>query len=408
MALPSAREPLENKRSESLGVSSLWLRTEGATCHPVTFGPALLWAKSVAGLVALSPCPMLSFGQGPRTDWRPCPLVTLSLLGEVRLRTCHLVLRSLLAKVRARTRRLFPWSLKSQGDSGRTLHKSRQGRGVEVRTIAIVSLKGGVGKTTLALSLAVSMAKALPKRKRLLVIDSDPQGNATLTMLNGKAPTDPTLSQVLLADAEASEAIRPSRHPSIDLLPADISLADCTLLLADQMGREHRLRSALQSVEGSYEACIIDAPPTMSLINVNVLNAARELVVPVAPDMYSAAGLSKLHETVEQVRKHLCHPELCIVALALVRVQKHKAHADFERELRAHYGDLVCKATIPDSVQVQVACAKHRTIGEYAPSSPAAIAIDRLVEELTNGPKSIAGGDTKPHRGPARRKRRAG
>jgi chromosome partitioning protein len=280
---------------------------------------------------------------------------------------------------------------------------------VEVRTIAIVSMKGGVGKTTLALSLAVAMAKTLPRRKKILVVDSDPQGNATMTMLDGKAPADPTLSQVLLADSEASEAIRPSRHPSIDLLPADVSLADCTLLLADQMGREHRLRSALKSVEGLYDACIIDAPPTMSLINVNVLNAARELVVPVSPDAYSAAGLNKLHETVEQVRKHLCHPELCIVALALVRLQKHKAHAEFERELRAYYGDLVCKATIPDSVQVQIACAKHRTIGEYAPSSPAAVAIDRLVKELTHGPKPVdIGGTVGSHRGPARRKRRVG
>jgi chromosome partitioning protein len=279
---------------------------------------------------------------------------------------------------------------------------------VEVRTIAIVSMKGGVGKTTLALSLAVAMAKTLPKRRKILVVDSDPQGNATMTMLDGKAPADPTLGQVLLADSEAIDAIRPSRHPGIDLLPADVSLADCTLLLADQMGREHRLRSALKGVEGSYEACIIDAPPTMSLLNVNVLNAARELVVPIAPDVYSAAGLGKLHETVDQVRKHLCHPELCIVALALVRVQKHKAHADFERELRAHYGGLVCKSTIPDSVQVQIACSKHRTIGEVAPSSPAAVAIDRLVKELTHGPKAVAGGDAEPDRGPARRKRRAG
>ncbi len=277
-----------------------------------------------------------------------------------------------------------------------------------MRTIAIVSMKGGVGKTTLALSLAVAMAKTLPKRRKILVVDSDPQGNATMTMLDGKSPADPTLSQVLLADSEAIAAIRPSRHPGIDLLPADVSLADCTLLLADQMGREHRLRSALKGVEGLYDACIIDAPPTMSLINVNVLNAARELIVPIAPDVYNAAGLNKLHETVEQVRKHLCHPELCIVALALVRVQKHKAHADFERELRAHYGELVCKATIPDSVQVQIACSKHRTIGEYAPSSPAAVAIDRFVKELTHGPKSVAGGDTESNRGPARRKRRAG
>ena len=179
-----------------------------------------------------------------------------------------------------------------------------------MRSIAVVSMKGGVGKTTLALSMAVSMARGLPNGRGLLVVDSDPQGNATMTLLVGKPPADPTLSQVLLAEADVKEAIRPSRHPGIDLLPADASLADCTLLLADQMGREQRLRAALRDVEDRYDVCIIDAPPTMCLLNVNVLNAALELVVPVDPGIYSAVGLGKLQETVEQVRRHLCHPEL--------------------------------------------------------------------------------------------------
>jgi chromosome partitioning protein len=254
-----------------------------------------------------------------------------------------------------------------------------------MRTIAVVSMKGGVGKTTLALSMAVSMARGLKRKARLLVVDSDPQGSASMTLLEGKLPRDPTLSQVLLAEADVKEAIRPSRLPGIDLLPADLSLADCTLLLADQMGREQRLRVALRDVEDRYDACIIDSPPTMSLLNVNVLNAALELVVPVDPGIYSAVGLGKLQETVEQVRKHLCRPELGIVALAIVRIQRHKAHADFERQLRELYGPLVCKATVPDSVLVSVACSHHKTVGEYAPASPAAAALERLVKEITDG-----------------------
>jgi chromosome partitioning protein len=254
-----------------------------------------------------------------------------------------------------------------------------------VRTIGVVSMKGGVGKTTLALSMAVNMARTLPKRKgRVLVVDSDPQGNASMTLLSGDPPTGPTLSQVLLAEVEAREAIRPSKRPGIDLLPADSSLADCTLLLADQMGREQRLRAALGDVAKDYDVCIIDAPPTMSLLNVNVLTAAESVVVPVDPGIYSAVGLEKLKETVLQVRKHLCHPELAIVALAIVRVQRHKAHADFERQLRELYGPLVCNATIPDSVLVGVACSHHMTVGEYAPASPAAKALEQLVKELTS------------------------
>jgi chromosome partitioning protein len=275
-----------------------------------------------------------------------------------------------------------------------------------MKVLAIVSMKGGVGKTTLALSLAVTMARK--SAKKLLIVDSDPQGNASMTMLSGQAPADPTLSQVLLAECEAREAIRPSRHHGIDLLPADASLADCTLLLADQMGRENRLRSALRDVEDAYDVCIIDAPPTMSLLNTNVLAAASSLIVPCDASVYSAAGIGKLDDVVQQVRRHLLNPELCIVALVIVRIQRHKAHADFERQLREHYDGLVCKATIPDSVQVQLATAKHLTIGEYAPKSAAAIAIDRLVKELTNGQKFAAGRDTGSHRRTARRKRRAG
>ena len=277
-----------------------------------------------------------------------------------------------------------------------------------MRRIGLVSMKGGVGKTTLALSMAVIMARDLPKRKRLLIVDSDPQGSASMTMLSGELPADPTLSQVLLAEAEIKDAIRPSRHPSIDLLPSDASLADCTLLLSDQMGREQRLRAALHEVEDRYEVCIIDAPPTMSLLNVNVLNASLELVVPVDPGIYSSVGVGKLQEVVSQVKRHLLNPELAIVALAIVRLQRHKAHADFERQIRNIYGPLVLKTTIPDSVMVSVACSNHMTVGEYAPASPAAVALERLVKELRNGQapgrkiRSARGNGGKPS------KRRAG
>ena len=106
-----------------------------------------------------------------------------------------------------------------------------------MRTIALVNHKGGVGKTTVALNLAVGMAQRLKKGRRVLFIDGDAQGNGTTTLLDGRAPNKPTLTQVLLDDADASEAIRPSRFAGIDILPADASLADCTVWLADQIGR---------------------------------------------------------------------------------------------------------------------------------------------------------------------------
>jgi chromosome partitioning protein len=251
-----------------------------------------------------------------------------------------------------------------------------------VRSIAVVNLKGGSGKTTTALCLAVGLAGRLPKRKRLLLIDGDPQANATMTMLDGKPAEGPTLGEILLAEAGAGEAIRPTRIPRIDIIPAEASLADCTLTLADQIGRERRLRNALREIEGDYEAIVIDAPPQLNLISINILQAVEELVVPVDAGVYSIAGLGRLRDTVEQVRKHLDHADLHIIGLVLARVLRNKATKDLERQLREAFGDLVYQTVIPHSVRVEEAHARHRTILEWAPKSPPALAYERLVTEV--------------------------
>jgi chromosome partitioning protein len=252
-----------------------------------------------------------------------------------------------------------------------------------VRTIAVVNLKGGSGKTTTALCLAVGLARRLSKRKqRALLIDADPQANATMTMLDGEIPNAPTLGQVLLGEARASQAIRPSRVPRIDILPADVSLADCTVLMADQIGRERRLLSALRSVVDAYDLVLVDGPPRLDLITVNVLQAVEEIIVPVDSGIYSVAGLSKLQETVEMVRKHLDHDKLHISGLVLTRVMRNKATKDLERHLREAFPDLVYETPIPYSVRVEEAAARHRTILEWAPKSPPAVAYDRLITEV--------------------------
>ncbi len=278
-----------------------------------------------------------------------------------------------------------------------------------MRVIGITNLKGGSGKTTVALCLAVGLARQLAKGRRLLIVDADPQGNASLTMLEGAVPSDPTLTAVLLDETEAAEAVRPSRLAGIDLIPADGSLAECTLLLADQLGRELRLKTALQSIQDRYDICIIDAPPQMSLISINVLNAASELIVPVDPGIYSASGLGKLQDTVEQVRKHLAHPELAIIGLILTKLTQTKAARDFERQLREHYGPLVYAATIPYAVRFEEACARHRTVLELS-ASPASEAFERLVKELTkHGTRTRhAGRNAGKNSRHGRTKRRAG
>lgn len=251
-----------------------------------------------------------------------------------------------------------------------------------MRSIAVVNLKGGSGKTTTALCLAVGLARRLSRQRRVLLIDGDPQANATMTMLDGREPDSPTLGDVLLDEAGAGEAIRPTRVPRVDLIPAEASLADCTLALADQIGRERRLRTALREVEGDYELVVVDGPPQLTLVSINILAAVDELVVPVDAGLYSIAGLGRLEVTVDQVRRHLDHSALRIAGLVLTRAQKNKATKDLEGQLREAFGPLVYKTVIPHSVKVEEAHARHRTILEWAPKSPPGAAYDRLVTEV--------------------------
>jgi chromosome partitioning protein len=249
-----------------------------------------------------------------------------------------------------------------------------------VRTIAVVNLKGGSGKTTTALCLAVGFAW---RKKRVLIVDGDPQANATMTMLGGRPAEPPTLAHVLLDEAEAAEAIRPARVKRVDILPADARLADAALLLSDQLGRERRLRSALQSLDG-YDLVIIDAAPQMSLVTVNVLNYAAELLVPVDAGLYSIMGLARLEETVDQVRRYLDNRALRISGMVLTRAHRNRATRDIETQLREAYGEKVCQTVIPHSVRVEEAHARHRTVLEFDPKSPPALAYDRLLMEVLN------------------------
>jgi len=267
-----------------------------------------------------------------------------------------------------------------------------------MRTIAVVNLKGGSGKTTTALSLAVGMVRHLPKRKRLLLIDGDSQANASFTMLDGHTAAAPTLGRVLLAEAEAAEAIRPSRVARIDILPSDPALADDEVWLANETGREQRLANALKAVENVYDLVIIDAPPQLSLVSVNILRAVSELIVPVDAGIYSAIGLSRLQENVEKVRRHLAHPELEIIGLVVTRAMPNRATKELVAQLRATYGSLVYGTVIPYSAKVEEAHARNRTVLEYAPTSPAAAAFEALIKEVMKHGRKRTGNARKSDR----------
>jgi chromosome partitioning protein len=258
---------------------------------------------------------------------------------------------------------------------------------VENRSIAVVNLKGGSGKTTTALSLAVG---AVQRGVRVLLIDGDPQANATMTMLDGQEVNGPTIGDLLLAQVEAGEAIRRTRLEGVDLIPADAMLADAVVALSEQLGRESRLRRAMRAVDG-YDLVIVDAAPELNLVTINILNYVGELLVPVDAGLYSVVGLGRLKDTVNQVRTHLDNQTVRIVGLVLTRAHNNRATKDLETQLREVYGPLVHKAVIPHSVRVEEAHARHRTVLEFAPRSTPALAYDRLLTEVLGHGETTGG-----------------
>lgn len=259
-------------------------------------------------------------------------------------------------------------------------------------TIACLNWKGGSGKTTTALALATGLAARLPKRQRVLLLDCDPQSNASMVLLEGETPEAPTMADVMLNEADASDAIRSTRIDRLDVLPADGRLADVALLLADELARERRLRTALRPVEDTYSYCVVDSPPQLSLLTVNVLQFVTQVLVPIDPGLFAVAGLGRLQETVDRVRVHLEHPALAIIGLLITRATKNRVTRELEQQLRESFGPLVYTTVIPASVKVEEAHGSYRSILEWAPQSPVGQAYSDLVTEVLNGQskKSLA------------------
>lgn len=262
-----------------------------------------------------------------------------------------------------------------------------------MRTIAVINAKGGSGKSATALCLSVGLAR---RGQRTLLIDSDFQANASMCLLDGATIDPPTLGNVLLDQVDATDAIRGTRVGGLDILPADPQLADVALLLADGLGREYRLKNALDALQDRYDCVVVDCPPQTSLIVVNVLAAVSELVVPIDSGVWAVAGLNQLQTTVDQVRKHLRNRSLHIAGLLLTRVHNNKASKDLARQLLDAFGSLVYESVIPHSVRVEEAHARNRSIIEFDPKSAPARAYESFIDEVVNN------GESKRHADPSK------
>lgn len=260
-----------------------------------------------------------------------------------------------------------------------------------MRVIVWASEKGGTGKTSSAINSAVALAKS---GSRVLLVDLDPQANASLVMLEGQGAAPPTAGAVLLGGATVAESVRVTRTPRLELLPADVSLADANLELANKIGRENRLRAALVEVRSRYDVVVIDTPPTRSILTINALVAAGEVLIPVEPGLFSLSGLGQLQSAIDDVRRYLDNPALKIAGILITRTRHDSVSRDVETQLRETFGELVFKTTIPTSVKVEEAHGRFLSVIDYSPRSPGAKAYLSLAEEIINGGKTKRTGDT--------------
>lgn len=253
------------------------------------------------------------------------------------------------------------------------------------KIIAVANQKGGVGKTTTCINLAAGLAYM---KKKVLLVDFDPQGNATQGVGCQIGVREDSIYDCLVKQVSTVKTIRKLSVPPLDILPANISLAGADLeLIKLPKGRERRLEEVLSEVKDRYDFVLIDCPPALGLLNTNALTAADTVIIPVQCEYYALEGVTQLLQTIRLIQK-LYNPKLRIEGVLLTMFDtRTRLSVEVQQEVRLHFKEKTYKTAIPRNIKLTEAPSRGRTIFDYAIHSEGAKAYVALSKEVIDANK---------------------